>query len=83
MRCHLNFLSKTQLLVKNLVNCIEDYRPVIELLLRNVVIVEDMEVAMHLHQNPEFQGTAVTLNGEMIEANGFITGGYAKSDSSS
>ena len=66
----------------NLVNCIEDYRPVIELLLRNVVIVEDMDVAMHLHQKPEFHGTAVTLNGEMIEANGFITGGLAKSESS-
>jgi len=37
---------------------------------------------MHLHQKPEFHGTAVTLNGEMIEANGFITGGLAKSESS-
>ncbi|MBT6716393.1 MAG: chromosome segregation protein SMC [Nitrospina sp.] len=66
----------------NFINCGEDYRPVIELLLRNVVIVEDMDVAMHLHQNPEFQGTVVTLNGEMIDANGFITGGSAKSESS-
>ncbi|MBC8283576.1 MAG: chromosome segregation protein SMC [Nitrospinae bacterium] len=65
----------------NFITCAEDYRPVIELLLRNVVIVEDMDVAMHLHQNPEFQGTVVTLNGEMIEANGFITGGSAKSES--
>lgn len=65
----------------NLVNCVEDYRPVIELLLRNVVIVEDMDVAMRVHQSPEFQGTVVTLNGEMIEANGFITGGSVKSES--
>ena len=66
----------------NFINCSEDYRTVIELLLRNVVIVEDMGVAMHLHQNPDFHGTVVTLNGEMIEANGFITGGSAKSESS-
>ena len=65
----------------NFINCIDDYRPVIELLLRNVVIVEDMQVAMHLHQNPEFHGTVVTLNGEMIEANGFMTGGSTKSES--
>ena len=66
----------------NFIDCSEDYRPVIELLLRNVVIVQDMDVAMHLHQNPDFHGTVVTLNGEMIEANGFITGGSAKSESS-
>jgi len=66
----------------NFIKCGEDYRPVIELLLRNVVIVQDMDVGMHLHQNPEFQGTVVTLNGEMIESNGFITGGSAKNESS-
>ena len=66
----------------NFINCSEDYRPVIELLLGNVVIVQDMDVAMHLHQNPDFHGTVVTLNGEMIEANGFVTGGSAKSESS-
>jgi len=66
----------------NFIQCGEDYRPVIELLLRNVVIVQDMDVGMHLHQNPEFQGTVVTLNGEMIESNGFITGGSAKNESS-
>ena len=66
----------------NFIKCGEDYRPVIELLLRNVVIVQDMDVAMHLHQNPEFQGTVVTLNGDMIESNGFITGGSAKNESS-
>ncbi|MEK9627418.1 MAG: chromosome segregation protein SMC [Nitrospinota bacterium] len=66
----------------NFINCAEDYKPVIELLLRNVVIVQDMDVAMHLHQTPEFQGTVVTLNGEMIEPNGFITGGSVKSESS-
>ena len=79
------YLNGTQGIVGkalNFIKCGKDYRPIIELLLRNVVIVQDMDVAMHLHQNPEFQGTVVTLNGEMIESNGFITGGSAKNESS-
>ncbi len=67
----------------NFVECQEEYRPVIELLLKSVVIVQSMDVALHLHQEPEFQGTVVTLNGEMIDANGFITGGPLENDSSS
>ncbi len=67
----------------NFVECQEEYRPVIELLLKSVVIVQDMDVALHLHQEPEFQGTVVTLNGEMIDANGFVTGGSLENDSSS
>ncbi len=65
------------------IECQEEYRPVIELLLKSVVIVQDMDVALHLHQEPEFQGTVVTLNGEMIDANGFVTGGSLENDSSS
>ena len=66
----------------NFIDCSEDYRPVIELLLGNVVIVQVMDVGMHLHHKRDFHGTVVTLNGEMIEANGFVTGGSAKSESS-
>jgi chromosome segregation protein len=65
------------------IECQEEYRPVIDLLLKNVVIVQDMDVALHLHQEPEFHGTVVTLNGEMIDANGFVTGGSLEDDSSS
>jgi chromosome segregation protein len=64
------------------IECQEEYRPVIELLLKNVVVVQDMDVALHLHQEPNFHGTVVTLNGEMIDANGFVTGGSLESDSS-
>lgn len=67
----------------NFIECQEEYRPVIELLLKSVVIVQDMDVALHLHQEPEFQGTVVTLNGEMIDANGFVTGGSLENESSS
>jgi chromosome segregation protein len=67
----------------NFVECEDEYRPVIELLLKSVVIVQDMDVALHLHQDSEFQGTVVTLNGEMIDPNGFVTGGSLENDSSS
>ena len=80
------YLNGTQGIVGkalNFIECREEYRPVIELLLKNVVIVQDMDVALHLHQEPNFQGTVVTLNGEMIDANGFVTGGSLEDDSSS
>ena len=67
----------------NYIECREEYRAVIELLLRSVVIVQDMDVALHLHQDPNFLGTVVTLNGEMIDANGFVTGGSLKNETSS
>ena len=66
----------------NFIDCQEEYRPIIELLLKNVVVVQDMDVALHLHKKPNFHGTVVTLNGEMIDANGFVTGGSLESSSS-
>ncbi len=67
----------------NFIKCQEEYRPIIELLFKSVVIVQDMDVALHLHQDENFQGTVVTLNGEMIDPNGFITGGSLENESSS
>ena len=67
----------------NFIECQEEYRAVIELLLKNVVVAQDMDVALHLHQEPNFYGTVVTLNGEMIDANGFVTGGSSENNSSS
>jgi chromosome segregation protein len=66
----------------NFIECQEEYRTIIELLLRSVVIVQDIDVALHLHQEPNFHGTVVTLNGEMIDPNGFVTGGSLESNSS-
>lgn len=66
----------------NFIECQEEYRPVIDLLLKSVVIVQDMDVALHLHQDSNFQGTVVTLNGEMIDPNGFISGGSSENESS-
>ena len=67
----------------NFIECQEEYRPVIEMLLKSVVIVQDMDVALHLHQDANFHGTVVTLNGEMIDANGLVTGGSLENESSS
>ena len=41
-----------------------------------------MDVALHLHKEPNFHGTVVTLNGEMIDANGFVTGGSLENNTS-
>ncbi|MEE9259135.1 MAG: chromosome segregation protein SMC [Nitrospinaceae bacterium] len=60
------------------IECEEEYRPIINHLLGNVVLVQDLETAVHLQENPEFQGTVVTLNGEMIDLQGLVTGGTAK-----
>jgi chromosome segregation protein len=79
------FLNGTQGVIGkalNFIECQDEYRPIIELLLKSVVIVQDMDVALHLHQDSRFQGTVVTLNGEMIDANGFITGGSLENASS-
>ena len=57
------------------IDCKEEYRPIINHLLQNVVMVNDLNTAVHLHEHPEFNGTVVTLNGEMIDAQGLVSGG--------
>ncbi len=57
------------------VQCKEEYRPLIERLLDNVVLVADFKTALHLHGKEEFQGVVVTKNGEVIDRQGIVTGG--------
>ena len=45
------------------------------MLLRNVVLVTDLSTAVQVFQNPEFNGTVVTRNGEMIDSQGMVFGG--------
>jgi len=59
----------------DLVETREEYKSVFEHLLNNVVLVHDLETALKLHGNNEFQGTVVTLDGEVIDAQGLVTGG--------
>ena len=59
----------------NFIECEEEYQQVIEMLLRNVVLVTDLSTAVQVFQNPEFNGTVVTRNGEMIDSQGMVFGG--------
>jgi len=59
----------------DLVETREEYKSVFEHLLNNVVLVRDLETALKLHGNNEFEGTVVTLDGEVIDAQGLVTGG--------
>ena len=59
----------------DLVETREEYKSVFAHLLTNVVLVRDLETALKLHARDEFEGTVVTLDGEVIDAQGLVTGG--------
>ncbi|MDG1844009.1 MAG: chromosome segregation protein SMC, partial [Nitrospinaceae bacterium] len=59
----------------NFIECEEEYQQIIEMLLRNVILVTDLSTAVQVFQNPEFNGTVVTRNGEMIDSQGMVFGG--------
>jgi len=59
----------------NFIECEKEYKQVIEMLLHNVVLVTDLSTAIQVFQNPEFNGTVVTRNGEMIDSKGMVFGG--------
>lgn len=59
----------------DLVKTSEEYKAVFDHLLNNVVLVRDLETALKLHGNSEFEGTVVTLDGEVIDGQGLVTGG--------
>ncbi|MFQ5481847.1 MAG: chromosome segregation protein SMC [Nitrospinaceae bacterium] len=61
--------------VADLVQAAEEYRSLLNHLLAGVVLVRDFETALHLYQKPEFQGSVVTLQGEVIDAQGVVSGG--------
>lgn len=59
----------------DLIQTREEYRPILNHLLGHVVLVRDLETALHLHGHSEFQGSVVTLKGEVIDDEGLVTGG--------
>ncbi|MFQ5450329.1 MAG: chromosome segregation protein SMC [Nitrospinaceae bacterium] len=67
--------------VLDFVECKEEYRTIIEHMLANVVLVQDLETALRMHQDPNFHGTVVTQNGEMVDPQGLVTGGEVQEDS--
>ena len=66
----------------NFVECEEEYQQVIEMLLHNVILVTDLDTAVQVFHNPQFQGTVVTKNGEMIDSQGMVFGGSTEKISS-
>ncbi len=51
------------------------YKKAVEYLLGRVLIVENVDIAIKIHKNIDFPGRIVTLEGELINASGAITGG--------
>jgi chromosome segregation protein len=63
------------------IECRDEYRPIIEKLLGNVILVDDLKIALHLHEDPDFNATTVTKNGETIDPQGMVTGGTKSKNS--
>ncbi len=63
---------------RDFVQTTDDYSGVIDHLLGDVVIVRDFDTALHLYGQEEFQGTVVTLEGEVIDSLGIVSGGVTE-----
>ena len=61
--------------LSDLVKIQKEYRAILEHLLGRVVLVRDLDTAFSLHAHAKFEGTVVTLKGEVIDEQGIVTGG--------
>lgn len=68
--------------VVDVIECKEEYRPIIELLLGNVVMVKDLDTALKMHEDADFQGITVTEAGETVDGQGLVTGGTVQKNAS-
>ncbi len=64
----------------DLVHCHADYRPLVQSLLGDVVVVEDVDAAQAAWCNGPQGIVCVTLNGEIIHANGVVEGGLTRNE---
>ncbi|MBU4128506.1 chromosome segregation protein SMC, partial [bacterium] len=62
-------------LASGLVKCEARYRPIIEYLLGNVLVVKDLDAAFELGKKTKENIRIVTLEGEIVTPHGEITGG--------
>ena len=62
------------------VHCHADYRPLIQSLLGDVVVVEDVDAAQAAWCNGPQGIVCVTLSGEIIHANGVVEGGLTRNE---
>lgn len=79
---HLNGNPAVMGKVLDVIECKEEYRAIIELLLGNVVMVKDLDTALKMHADAGFQGVTVTQNGEVVDCQGLVTGGSAQKNAS-
>jgi len=55
------------------------YQPVTDVLLQDALVVEDLPTAVRLHKANGYTGAFVTLDGEVVDRAGIITGGQVDS----
>ncbi len=60
------------------VQCDPLYAPILDSLLDNVLLVDDLETAVRLHNANGYTGSYVTPDGEFVDPYGVITGGSIK-----
>ncbi len=51
------------------------FQPVVDVLLNNVLVVDSLPTAVRLHQQNGYTGSFVTLDGQVVDPAGIITGG--------
>ncbi|HUU01321.1 MAG TPA: chromosome segregation protein SMC [Myxococcota bacterium] len=61
--------------MRELVNYQEQYDPVVRYLIGDVMIIEDLPRAMEIWTNNGHKATLVTLDGDVLEPQGVLTGG--------
>lgn len=69
-------------IASELVTCAEQYRPIIENMLGRVVIADDIDSAIAMGKACGHRRRIVTLDGQVVNAGGSLTGGYVGKNAS-
>lgn len=65
-------------MANDLVKTKERYKIVVDFLLSNLLVVENMDVGLHILRSNLHSGNIVTLDGELLSSRGRITGGESR-----
>jgi len=65
--------------MRQLVSCSEDYAPMADYLLGDVLLVESLPKAVEIFHANGYTGSLVTLDGEVLDPFGVLTGGSSES----
>ena len=65
-------------IASELVSCDEKYRPIIRSLLGRTVLVQDLDNAVSMAKKCQYKFRIVTLDGQIVNAGGSMTGGSAQ-----